>query len=773
MSINVRNSFMGIGILFVIAFTIAVIGSMLSASIAGAASSGFASESTTLYAWGNNANGQLGQGDYGAGTNRDTPTRVGDADNWVQVATAAGGAAVLNAGGHIYQWGALWTAPQMGQGDNPANPGMGLITVPTRVGDRDDWAHVEFSGASVAGISDSGHLYTWGDSSQGQLGHGDYDARDVPTRLGTRSDWASVAIAGSGNFMIGITDAGHMYAWGNNAAQGRLGLGHTGGTYNTPQRVGTATNWVSASTAGQFSTAINTDGELFAWGGNIFGQLGLGDMGAGTHRTVPTQVGTATNWVDTASGIDSTVALNADGEIWSWGVPELGRLGRSVTAANPQYLPGRVGDADNWVALGSGNTHFLALNEAFELYTWGLNSSGQLGIGTIGGYEATPQFVLQAYSFAGFSQTGAGNHSMALIRTEPIELDLTLTKDLQKPTGTPVPNITFSFTFTPHSFNDNTTNLTPLPTIPTRTVTINSSNTSTPNSPSTGITTTSNSVDILEGVTFTQPGVYAWTVAEVQSATGIGNLSTVHFSQETYRLRAYVTQAAVGSPLAIHSTTVHRLTDRTGTVINPPVKVPALSFTNIYIRTTIGDNDYPGALTLSKTVTGQFAVLTTPFDFHVTLTRTALCPPTTNFVGRIMQGNTQIGADIAFASGVQQTVTLTHGQRLVFDELVVGTHFTSTELPALEFRASVVLFVNGQAVTVAPNTLPNLALPIGSHLIGVERNTADFTNAHAYLPPTGLGIGNYTTLLLPAVALLIVSLLAFRARRRIEELSYL
>ena len=737
----------------VAACVLVAVGLFTAPIIASASSGGF-----PIYSWGNNISGQLGLGDYGAGTQRTTPTKVGDADNWVQVASASGASAAINTYGHLYIWGSSWTSYQMGQGAHPS-PGAGNITVPTRVGTADNWVQVAVRGSAIAAaINSEGHLYAWGTPIAGNV--------NVPTRIAPEITWKRVTVAT--NIFAAISDQGHLYTWGSsNTMSGR---DTTLVPVGTPGRVSQRSDWADVSTGGNAVIARAEGGEIYSWGNNDAGQLGRVPNAAHPANR-PGRVGTASNWV--SIGIttgNTTAAVNSDGELFTWGSTANGQLGRPATVAAPANLPGRVGAADNWVFVTSANGHFLAFNGDSELWSWGNNSDGQLGIGTTGGYEGSPQLVLQSYGFSGAAR-GGGLRSIMLMFTSPIEHSFNLTKDLQKPTGTPVPNLTFSFTFTPHSFNDNTTNLTPLPTIPTRTVTINSSNTSTPNSPSAGIITTRNTVDVLAGITFTQPGVYAWTVAEVQSATGIGNLSTVTFSQATYRLRVYVTQASVGAPLEIHSITIHRLTNTAGAPVNPPLKVPNLTFTNIYIRTTTGDNDYPGALTLSKTVTGQFAVLTTPFDFHVTLTRTALCPPTTNFVGRVMQGNTQIGADIAFVSGVQQTVTLMHGQRLVFDELVVGTHFTATELAATEFRASVVLFVNGQAVTVAPNTLPNLALPIGSHLIGVERNTADFTNAHAYLPPTGLGIGNYTTLLLPAVALLIVSLIALRARKRIEELS--
>ena len=737
----------------VAACVLATVSLFLLAPIATASSGGF-----PLYSWGNNAQGQLGLGDSGAGTNRNMPTRVGEINNWIAIAQGAETALAINANGELFAWGHPWTAPQMGQAgvQPPAEFLSGNnIARPMRVGIADNWTYVSARGQVASAINDNGELFIWG------AGIG--NNANVPTQVGLGAVWVRAVVAPG--MMLAITDQGHLYSWGTGNASGQLGRDTNIIPMGTPGRVGERSDWINISIGSNSVLALSGAGYIYSWGANSLGQLGHGNT---TNLSAPVRIGAADNWVSigkTSGG--AAAAINSDGELFTWGSTANGQLGRSATAAAPANLPGIMGAADNWQFLTSANSHFLAFNDDYELWAWGSNAFGQLGIDELGGYRNTPQLVLQTYGFSGAAR-GGGTYSLMLIRTTPADASLTLTKNLIKPTGTPVPNITFSFTFTPHSFNDNTANLTPVPAIPTRTVTISTSNTSTPNTPEAGITTTSNSVDVLEDITFTQTGVFAWTVTEVQSATGIGSNSSVDFSEASYRLRVYVIQESVGAPLEVYATTIYRLATTDGIVVDPPVKVNNLSFTNTYIRTRPAD-----ALTISKTVTGQFANLTTPFSFEVTLTRTALCANSTNFVGRIMQGNTQIGADIPFTSGVQETVTLLHNQRLVFDSLVVGTHFTVTELASPEFIASVELVVDGQAINIAPNTVPNTNLPLGNHLVGAQSNTADFTNAHSAVPPTGLSISNYTTLLIPAAVITLLAILALRARRRIEELSYL
>jgi len=721
---------------------------------------------TPLYTWGNNANGQLGHGDYGPSTQRLVPTRVGGytgADNWIQVATATGGAIALNAEGHIYTWGALWTAPQMGQGDNPDNPGTGLITVPTRVGDRDNWVFVTFGGSTTAAINDQGHLYMWGSNSEsaaGALGQGDTVPRDVPTRVPGDQEWASIC---AGHMSHAITTDGHLYSWGRNDF-GQLGQGTISPFESTPGRVGADNNWKLVSENSNKAAAINTDGEIFMWGRNNHGQLGQGDMGDVTNRAIPTQVGTATNWVDIVTSANGAFALNSDGEIYSWGQPTQGRLGRPITAENPQYLPGRVGERSDWVAIGGGNGHVMAMTADMELYAWGINANGQLGIDSIGGYEPEPVFVLQAYGLAGFSQTGAGSHSMALIRTTPIEIEATLTKHLQVPQATTLlTDKTFTFTFERHSFNDNTAQSTQVPNIPNRTITITNSS---PSSTDNGITTFYQSIDMLEGIEFTGPGVFRWIIEETQSTTPpITTPSNMVFSQAQYELSVWVEQASgVGGALSIYAISIVPLTvDNNSQTVG--TKVEYALFTNTYMRTTL-----PEALTLSKTVVGQFADLSTNFDFEITLTRTAFCETNTTFTGQIFEGANPVGAPLTFESGVLRVVQLTHNQRIVFDELVIGTSFNITELAAPTFRAAATLTVGGTPVSITPNTEPNTDLTIGSHLITQGTNSATFTNTHVYATPTGLGSGSVPLPLIVISLVFLVAYLSFRSRRNIERL---
>lgn len=224
---------------------------------------------------------------------------------------------------------------------------------------------------------------------------------------------------------IGIKD-GELYSWGENLS-GQLGLGDNGsGTNrNVPTRVGTDSNWLKvANIRGSTSLAIKTDGSLWAWGAGGSGQLGIGISGSGAFRNVPTRVGFANNWSMVATGSDHVLAINTSGELWVWGDNNSGELGLGeyksdgFTIRFRETTPQRLGTDTNWTYVGAGQASSFAIKSTSEMFSWGNNSHNHLGYSnTVSGNTVwTPLSVGTGFTqvVTNFADYNSGGYSLAL-----------------------------------------------------------------------------------------------------------------------------------------------------------------------------------------------------------------------------------------------------------------------------------------------------------------------------------------------------------------------
>ena len=130
-------------------------------------------------------------------------------------------------------------------------------------------------------------------------------------------------VAAGGSHTLTIKTDGTLWAWGDNLF-GQLGLGEDIEYSNVPIQVGNDTDWKAVTAGGDHTLAIKTDGTLWAWGDNLLGKLGLGNQ---IDRLTPTQVGTDTDWKTVTAGEHHTLAIKTGGNLWAWGANEIGQLG--------------------------------------------------------------------------------------------------------------------------------------------------------------------------------------------------------------------------------------------------------------------------------------------------------------------------------------------------------------------------------------------------------------------------------------------------------------
>jgi hypothetical protein len=233
-------------------------------------------------------------------------------------------------------------------------------------------------------LKSNGEVWAWGRNGDGELGNNSTANSSVPVQVVNQSDF--VAIAGGGSHSLALKSNGEVWAWGSNS-NGQLGDGTSGTDRLVPVKVadgdGVNSDFVAISGNNLHSLALKSNGEVWAWGRNSFGRLGDNST---TNRSAPVKVadgdGVNSDFVAIAAGGTHSLALKSNGEVWAWGYNLYGRLGDNSTT--DRLVPVRVVNQSDFVAIASGGSHSLALKSNGEAWAWGYNGNGELGDGTVG-----------------------------------------------------------------------------------------------------------------------------------------------------------------------------------------------------------------------------------------------------------------------------------------------------------------------------------------------------------------------------------------------------
>ena len=455
----------------------------------------------TVWAWGDNSYGQLGQGNF---TPLTGPVRVPGLNNIIEISTGFYHTLALTSNGQVYAWGYNYDA-ELGQG------AVGTVsTTPVLVPGLVGIKSVSAGGYFSLALGANGTGYAWGRNSSGECSTGSTGSPVVsPTAFG--GVWRK--LAGGGLHGLGIGVDGNAYAWGNNT-YGQVGNGTSGGSVTPFVAVtgmsnvvsiaggcfhslcsladGTVRLWgndnlgqcANGSTTGNVTTpytppgygyvgrvtagyntsylwtiygavyaagdngygqclaatstasypsmqfigyiyarwnaclgglgnsqsAVGADGVVMAWGSNGNGQVGYNSGGVSV-TTLTTVNGGWNNdrIIAVAAGNAHTMALKADGTLWTWGSDGYGRLGDDATIADkntPVQVP-----IDHVVAIAAGSYHCLAIDIYGRLWSWGWDSSyGQLGNDAALADQPTP--VLVGYYYRAIA--GGAYHSLAV-----------------------------------------------------------------------------------------------------------------------------------------------------------------------------------------------------------------------------------------------------------------------------------------------------------------------------------------------------------------------
>ncbi|MDI9525557.1 MAG: Ig-like domain-containing protein [Desulfomonilia bacterium] len=327
-------------------------------------------EDGTLWAWGDNSSGQLGDGTR---TSQNVPVQVGRGADWDIVSAGRIASLAIRTNGTLWAWG----QGMLGDG-LPTR----VSVVPVQIGSGDDWLSVDIGPMYnfVMALREHAEIWAWGENKSSLLGDPDtIDNSLVPMRIGDDDDW--VMLSAGKDHVTAIKSDGSLWAWGCNI-HGQLGDGRGGDPGNdhqvgVPEQIGTGSSWYFVSNGDQYSLAIKTDRTLWAWGHNNYGQLGDGTR---TSRNVPVSVDSSAGWKIVSAGWDHSAGIKEDGTLYTWGSNGNGQLGDGTTTFKTS--PVQVGIGKRWLDVAAGRYFTLAIEENGTLWAWGINDAGQLGDGT-------------------------------------------------------------------------------------------------------------------------------------------------------------------------------------------------------------------------------------------------------------------------------------------------------------------------------------------------------------------------------------------------------
>jgi len=328
-------------------------------------------DSSTLWAWGYNDFGALGQNNT---VKYSSPTQI-PGTTWRQISDAKEGrsGAVLKTDGTIWAQGDN-RAGQLGQ--NTSGDNSSPVQIPGTT-----WDYISAGGNNLQhyqGIKTDNTLWMWGSNEAGELGQNtDGDDRSSPVQI-PGTTWRQTS-SGSYN-AFGIKTNGTLWAWGA-GWYGDLGLNQGWPTtYKLSSPTQIPGTWGAVSAGMNASMATRTNGELWIWGYNSEGVLANNDR---ANQSSPIQV-PGTSWstdnLKLANGYgDAACAIKTDGTLWIWGKSQFGELGQNEGGVVRRSSPTQVGTDTTWKTVTTGERNVFATKTDGTLWSWGYNQSGQLG----------------------------------------------------------------------------------------------------------------------------------------------------------------------------------------------------------------------------------------------------------------------------------------------------------------------------------------------------------------------------------------------------------
>lgn len=330
------------------------------------------------YCWGDNADGQLGNGTT---TPSETPVLVAGGHTWSSISTQDDtvDSSALTCGVTTTNVGYCWgddTSGQLGDG------GSGQQDTPVLVAGGHSWASISVGWVDACGVTTTGEGYCWGMNWAGEDGNGSSGAHiTTPTLVSGSYTWTQINIK-SGT-ACGVTTTHVGYCWGFN---GYGGVGNnTTSEQDSPALVSGGNSWAQITPGGEDSGGLTTSGIAYCWGHNVYGETG---NGTNTEHDTPQPVSGGFVWSSIAENNSTSCGITTMGAGYCWGSNFEGQIGNNDNSDT--NTPAAVGGGYTWSALypGGDDTYHTTcgVTPGEILYCWGDNTFGQVGDGTTNGY---------------------------------------------------------------------------------------------------------------------------------------------------------------------------------------------------------------------------------------------------------------------------------------------------------------------------------------------------------------------------------------------------
>jgi alpha-tubulin suppressor-like RCC1 family protein len=365
-----------------------------------------------IWGWGVNSNGELG---INSVVSKLTPVSIlGNFKVFCYIDAGEYHVLALDINGLVWSWG------YNGNGQLGDNSVVSKLTPVSVLGTLKTFCKITGGSACSLGIDKNGLIWSWGDNTNGQLGINSTVSKSTPVSiLGTKKTFCQIVNFGQQTIIVeshstGIDKNGLVWSWGLNSF-GVLGNNSVTSRRTPVSILGALKTFCKISGGYYHSLAIDKNGLIWSWGSNQYGQLGINSVVS--YSTPISVLGTLKTFCQIAAGYYYSLGLDKNGLVWAWGLNNYGTLGDNTGSGSNKSTPVSIlGNLKTFCQINSGGVYSLALDYKGNIWSWGDNRNGALGLGFVNNYVNCVPDPVHGYFDKTFCQINGGTylHSLGL-----------------------------------------------------------------------------------------------------------------------------------------------------------------------------------------------------------------------------------------------------------------------------------------------------------------------------------------------------------------------